>query len=153
MSTLSQFIRALHEGEQITVAEDGPQAESPASLRAAVALATGVAVRAAPGSAPQADPEVFTWAFTRLCHVCRLLAFRHLGEGEIAPALTPSAPATGTAAAYFAADVAFRLMPSAYGLAERTSAGDPLLAALRALADAWPLAAVGMAPAAQWPNS
>lgn len=65
---------------------------------------------------------------------------------EVARLLQPPPDGTLGAAAQFSADLALRHLPALHRIAQALAPGDPLLAALRALAASYPLSSPGFPP-------
>lgn len=78
---------------------------------------------------------------------------RDTPAAEVAKLLQPPPPETLTAAAQFSADLTLRHLPALHRIALALAPGDPLLAALRALAAACPLSSPGFSPDENFPPS
>jgi hypothetical protein len=147
MDPLIPFIAAIATGETAVMGAERLPGADGEDLRAAVAAAEAAARLEAPGRPPAGDIAVGTWAWRMLYHVAALVVHRDLGPEEIAGRLGAPAPAAEAAVAAWSADVAFRHLPTLHRVAVAVSPGDPLAAALRDFAAAWPLSGVGFAPA------
>ena len=150
MTTLSRFIKDLHESGRVVVPLAGPDAEDPALGLAAARQAAAVAARAAPGRAPDVQDEPLLWGFATLFQAARFLAHRDLGPELLAAAFAGPAPAERDPGTIFAVDVGLRHLPTVAGWVRAAASADPLLAEAQRLGRDWPLSSVGMAGVAGW---
>jgi hypothetical protein len=82
-----------------------------------------------------------------LQRACQAVAFRDLGEAEIAGALGTACPGDDSPATHYSVDLTFRYLPDLLKLARSASEGDPLVSRLARWAGQWPLSSVGIAGA------
>lgn len=104
------------------------------------------AVRAdAPAGLPALDLVAARWAVEVLYAACSLYVHRDLPAAAVDAALAGECPAPRDApATHYSVDLAFRQLPALLQLVRVPAVGDPLVAALRALAVQWPLSSVGI---------
>lgn len=140
---LGQFFLALQGSGRVVVPRSSPPApgDLPRVLREFEA-----AVRAdAPSGLPEPDFAAATWAVELLHAACRLFVYRDLpadaGEQLLA---APCPAALAASATHYSVDLALRQLPALLQLARGAAPGDPLVAALQALAIHWPLSSVGI---------
>lgn len=156
MSTLSNFIRDLHESGRVVVPGEGThfglkpeskvqiEAEPETALLAALAEAAQSACRSAPGSPPEINLPATRWGFSTLFHVARCFSQRDLGPEVLARVFAEHGPAARDPATIFSVDLGLRHLPTIAAWAIASAADDPLIAHLRALGRAWPLSSVGI---------
>lgn len=98
-----------------------------------------------PGDCPIADLPAAVWAAQFLFKACHLLANRDLPAAAIQNELDPAnTPPDRSPEAVYSVDLCFRFLLDLERLASQAAAEDPLVVALRAQGELWPLSSVGM---------
>jgi hypothetical protein len=99
-----------------------------------------------PGEAPSLSLPAARWAAELLHAACRLLVHRDLDAKEVQRALERQCPAPLSPSTVYSVDLLFRHLPAVYCLARGFAPDDPLVAAIKKLAQEWPFSSVGMIP-------
>ena len=139
------FLEQLFRSGQITVPPTGAAWEFDGEAERWVLEFDRAARLAMPGTAPALEFAAAAWAAQRLAEACRLAIARDAGAEEIERAFSQRGPSERSAATDYSVDLFFRHLPDLLAWARRVSANDPLVAALRRLAEEWPLSSVGIA--------
>lgn len=105
----------------------------------------------APGEAPAFDLAAARFGAVALHEACRFLVDRRIDADVVRRGLATPEGLARTAAAAWSADLCLRLLPAVARVAAAFSPQDPLNAALRELAAAWPLSGVGLPSADESP--
>ena len=97
-----------------------------------------------PGSAPTLEPAPAAWAAVMLYRACQCLVYRDVSAEEVVAALGSPCPADSSASACYSVDLTMRYLPDLIALSRGVAEADPLVTGLLRLAQAWPLASVGV---------
>ena len=98
-----------------------------------------------PDECPSLDLDMAHWATQFLFKACHLFANRDLPVEAIKNELNAAdTPAPRTPEALYSIDLAFRFLPDLERLVTQAAAEDPLLEAIHAQGELWPLSSVGM---------
>jgi hypothetical protein len=99
------------------------------------------------GPALEFDEAAARRGTTMLFRAAWFYLHRDAAAAQMSALLEEPLPAPVTAAALFSADLTLRYLPEVHRLARTLAPGDPLLAALQAMAEAQPLSGAGIPPA------
>jgi hypothetical protein len=145
-ATLAAFLHRLFTEGRVRVAR--PTDASEQELRAMDEVLTAFERRYEqdlPGTPPPLAPEAARWGAVMIYRACQFVAFRDLGEAEMAQALGAVCPGDDSPATHYSVDLTFRFLPDLFKLARNAAEGDPLLSRLAHWAGQWPLSSVGIA--------
>ena len=98
-----------------------------------------------PGTPPPLAPQAAGWGAVMFYRACQFVAFRDLGEADMAHAFAPACPGDDSPATHYSVDLTFRYLPDLLKLAQSASQCDPLVSRLACWAEQWPLSSVGIA--------
>lgn len=141
---LGQFLLRLQGSGAVAVARTLPP---PAGDAEQVLADVDAAIRIdGPAGLPPFAPAAAKWAAERLYAACALFVHRDLGADAVQSELaTPCPGDRQQPATHLAVDLTFRHLGELLALARGVATGDPLVVALRQLAQQWPLSSVGIA--------
>ena len=151
---LIRFLHTLHDhgraelaagGGNLAAAVDAATSDEPAAVTRLLESWHGEAVLDLPGAPLAFHPVAAHWGARLLFRAACLVAYRELGESDIARWLQrdPMPDATDPAA-HFSVDLCLRHWADLHRMARARSEDDPLVKVMHALAANFPLSAPGM---------
>lgn len=96
------------------------------------------------GEAPALVERAGAWGLSVLYRACQLLAYRDVDGEQVRAMLATPCPERASPSVCYSVDLSLRYLPDVMSLARGIAPGDPLVASLLTLAEAWPLSSVGI---------
>jgi MoxR-vWA-beta-propeller ternary system protein len=141
---LASFVRLLGREGRAVVSREETEGREEEALSALAEWEARARAELA-GEPPAFSPSAALWAARIFQQACRCTVCRDLDADFVKTALDPRCPAARGPETDWSVDLIFRHLPDLFRFGRELSNADPLVAALKSLAAAWPLSSVGMA--------